>query len=67
MGLHLLERVQLAVIVLDRVDVVVRAPAQEDGRGESPEDDDTGYSTDPHQPIFNRICRGRWAAASLGR
>ena len=57
MGLHLLERVQLAVIVLHRVHVVVRTPAQEDGRGQSHQDHDTGYPTDQHQLIFNRICR----------
>jgi hypothetical protein len=46
MGLHLRECVQLPVIVLHRVHVVVRATAQKDGRGQSHQDDDTGYLTD---------------------
>jgi hypothetical protein len=67
MGLHLREGVELPVVVLHRVHVVVRSAAQEDGRGQSHQDDDTGYLTDQHQPIFNRIGRGKSAAASRSR
>ena len=45
MGADLLERVELAVVVLDGMDVVVRAPGQEDGRDDAQHNDDNDQPT----------------------
>ena len=60
---HLLERVELPVVVLHRVHVVVGASAHEHARGQSHQDHDSDYPTDQHQLIFNRIRRAGRAAA----
>ena len=52
---HLLESVQLPVVVLDRVFVVVGAAAEEGGREHPHDDQDGDYPTYQHRPIFNRI------------
>ena len=64
MPADLLERVQLAVVVLDGMDVVVRAPGQEDGRDDAQHHDDNDEPTDQHRPLFNRISGAREHGAS---
>ena len=56
MGPHVLEGVELVVVVLHRVDVVVRTPAEREG-GEGNHEDhcDTDEHTDEHRFLFNPI------------
>ena len=60
---HLLQRVQLPVVVLDRVHVVGAAACQ-DGRDEARDDQDSEDPTDQHRPLFNRTRRVRRTAPS---
>jgi hypothetical protein len=63
-GADLLERVELAVIVLDRMGVVLRTPQEyRDGSNEN-HDDDSDDPTDQHRLLFNRIRQGKRTAAS---
>ena len=55
MPADLLERVQLAVVVLHGMDVIVGAPGQQDGGKDAQHDDDNDQPTDQHRPLFNRI------------
>src|ERR1700722_17795970 len=60
----LLERVQLAVVVLYGVLVVMVAPGHEDSRDDSQHDDDRDKSPDQHRPLFNRMNGSRYTATT---